>query len=80
MDRIPYKTFLRKYMERGRSGYVKHCSNPDRPQTGDTEFADIAEARLFAQLHSDFVDVLDNFRYDRKAMLLVRFNYNANSH
>ncbi|XP_063680681.1 uncharacterized protein LOC134815972 isoform X2 [Bolinopsis microptera] len=60
MDRVPYKTFLRKYMERGRSGYVKNCS--DRPQTGDTEFADIAEARLFAQLHSDFVDVLDNFR------------------
>ena len=49
-------------MERGRSGYVRHCSNPDRPQTGDTEFADIAEARLFAQLHSDFVDVLENFR------------------
>jgi len=29
---------------------------------GDTQFADIAEARLFAQLHSDFVDVLENFR------------------
>lgn len=62
LDRIPYRTFLKKYMDRGRSGYVKHLNTTGRPQTGDTEFADIAEARLFAQLHSDFVDVLENFR------------------
>ena len=33
-----------------------------RPQTGDTGRAELAETRLIAQLHSDFVDVLEAFR------------------
>lgn len=69
---IPYKKFLLKYMDRGRSGYIKHYIQPsnsevvsDRPQTGDSGLADLAETRIIAQLHSDFVDVLENFRvYD----------------
>ena len=40
-DRIPYKSFLKKYMERGRSGYVKHMENSDRPQTGGWELGEI---------------------------------------
>eukprot|EP00116_Pleurobrachia_bachei_P006420 sb/3466682/ len=43
------------------SGYYPRYQR-ERPGTADTQFADIAEARLFAQLHSDFVDVLEKFR------------------
>ena len=66
---VPYKKFLLKYMERGRSGYIRHYAKPtncdalsERPQTGDSGLADLAETRIIAQLHSDFVDVLENFR------------------
>jgi len=48
-------------LEKGRGGCLK-SPEPCRPQTGDTGRAELAETRLIAQLHSDFVDVLEAFR------------------